>query len=92
MSEDLDVLERDRDMKRPDIKAGVAALRGDKDAMFAALRQCMHKSITPTQLLTFPVFEDYQGDTEFDDFVESSREGIVDRRARRQYRIGTQKE
>ena len=82
MNEDLDILERDRYATRANIKAGVSALRGDKGAMFAALRQCMHSSITPKQLLMFPVFEDYQDDPEFLDFVASSLEGIVDRMTR----------
>ena len=92
MEADLDFLEGSRATSRPNIKAGVAALRGDREGMFTALKDCMHKLITPHELLTFPVFEDYQDDPEFIDFVDSSNEDVVDRTTRRQHRRDAQEE
>lgn len=72
MGSDLDYLERRGDTANPRVKAGVAALRGDKKAMFEALNETMHKSLYPSQLKEFPVFEDYQDDPEFIAFLEST--------------------
>ena len=46
-------------------KAGVAALKGDKDAMLQAIRDGLGDSLSPNSLRVFPVFEDYREDPEF---------------------------
>ena len=60
---ELDFLDRNGDTVASNIKAGVAALRKDRKAMFDALKEC--KTISPGQLVVFPVFEDYHDDPEF---------------------------
>ena len=71
MMADLDFLEQNRDTAEDNIRAGVAALRGDKQEMFDALHQSLHKTITPRQLTQFPVFEDYRDDPDFLEFIRS---------------------
>lgn len=85
MKADLDALEKNRDIRRPNIRAGVAALRGNKPEMFDALKECLHRSISPKQLTIFPVFEDYQEDPDFMDFVDASLDRAIDRPARTVY-------
>ena len=65
MEEDLDFLESNGDTQNANIRAGVAALRGDRDSMFNALKESLHKTLSPNALREFPVFEDYQNDPEF---------------------------
>ena len=65
MMADLNYLEQSGDTNRANIRAGVAALKGDKEEMFAALREAMHETILPKSLRVFPVFEDYRDDPEF---------------------------
>ena len=80
LTADLNFLDHNGDTVASNIKAGVAALRKDRKAMFDALKECLYKTISPTQLSVFPVFEDYQDDPEFRDFVvNSSRSRRFDR-------------
>ena len=79
MEADLDFLEANGDMRKDNLRAGVAALRGNKDEMFEALRRCLYVTISPEHLKTFPVFEDFQDDGDFLAFVASAERGIVDR-------------
>ena len=72
MMADLDFLEQNGDPREVNIRAGVAALRGDKEGMFAALNQALHKTITPQQLTQFPVFEDYRDDSDFLELIRSA--------------------
>ena len=65
MNADLDFLKQNGDTAEASIRAGVAALKGDRQEMFAALKESLHKTIFPAQLRTFPVFEDYKDDPEF---------------------------
>ena len=65
MSADLDFLEQNGYTVEASIRAGVAALRGDKTTMFTALDESLHKTISPKQLRVFPVFEDYRDDPDF---------------------------
>lgn len=71
MRADLDVLEQNGDTSEASVRAGVAALRRDKDEMFRALDKALHDTITPSALEAFPVFEDYREDP---DFVELMKE------------------
>ena len=72
------------------IRAGAAALRRDKDAMFAALEEALFNTVSPMQLMIFPVFEDYREDDDFVAFVEESHDAALDRRRRRRYHKGTE--
>ena len=92
MEADLNYLEANGLLDEDNIIAGVAALRGDKQGMIKAIQKCLFQTIMPPQLLTFPVFEDYQEDAEFQQFVASIRHGIIDSRPRPQYDQGTREE
>ena len=93
MRTDLDYLEENGyTAAQADIRAGVAALRGDKVGMFAALEECLFKSFGPRQLMTFPVFEDLREDQEFQEFVDKSLDAEFDRQRRRRYPLSTQEE
>ena len=48
--------------------------------MFEALNGCLYVTVTPRQLKTFPVFEDFQDDGDFLEFVASAERGIVDKK------------
>ena len=72
MNADLDFLVQNGDTGAANIRAGVAALRGDKEEMFAALRQAIFRTILPRQLERFPVFEDYRDDPDFKEFIRGS--------------------
>ena len=61
MMGDLDFLEKNRDTANVRIKAGVAALRGDKEGMLDAIQG----SFTHKELTVYPVFEDYRADPDF---------------------------
>ena len=74
MLADLDLLEMQGDTADLMIKVGVAALKGEREAMMIALSEAIHKSITPKQLKEFPVFEDYQEDPEFIELLNSATE------------------
>ena len=65
MMANLDFLEQNGDTAEASIKAGVAALKGDREEMFIALNESLHKTISPEQLMVFPVFEDYREDPDF---------------------------
>ena len=71
MAADLDVLEQDGDALEPSLRAGIAALRKDKVTMLSELKNCLHKSIWPAQLRTFPVFEDYIDDPDFQRLLDA---------------------
>ena len=93
MNADLDYLEENgTTATHAEIRAGVAALRGDKMGMFAALEECLFKTIVPRQLMTFPVFEDFREDQEFQNFVDHSLDAEVDRQWSRRYHRMTQEE
>ena len=62
MMADLDFLEDNGHTDEANIRAGVAALRGDKGKLLAALNESLHKTISPKGLRVFPVFEDYRND------------------------------
>ena len=74
MMADLDFLERNGDTEETNIRAGVASLKGDKEAMFSALREAWNKTISAEQLRVFPVFEDYRDDPDFLDLISSEDE------------------
>ena len=65
MLEDLRVLEEFEDRTHPNIKVGVAALRGNKETLLTELAKVLNKTISPKDLKDFPVFEDYQDDPDF---------------------------
>ena len=61
MMEDLDILEKTLGVADSRIKAGVAALRRDKEEMLDSIQG----SFSPKELRVFPVFEDYRDDPDF---------------------------
>lgn len=65
MMADLEFLEQNGDAAEDNIRAGVAALKGDRKELFIALSASLGKTIFTENLMTFPVFEDYRGDPEF---------------------------
>ena len=65
MNEDLKYLQKNGASDDVNIKAGVAALMKDRKTMMAALRAALGNNLTRTDLMRFPVFEDYQNDEEF---------------------------
>ena len=75
MMADLEFLEQSGHTSEANIRAGVAALRGDKKEMFTALHDALNKSIAPEHLKVFPVFEDYQEDPEFLKLASPEEEG-----------------
>ena len=76
MMKDLEFLEENGDTASSNIKAGVAALKGDKDGMFVALHEALYETIPPRELMNFPVFEDYRDDRDFLDLVRQANQGI----------------
>ena len=74
MNADLDFLEQNGDTDNANIRAGVAALRGDKEEMLIVLEESLFKTISPEQLRIFPVFEDYQDDPNFAKLASSAEE------------------
>ena len=70
---DLKALEQNGDTERSNIRAGVAALKGDREGMFEALSEALHNTIAVEHLLEFPVFEEYRDDPDFLRFVEEGR-------------------
>lgn len=71
MMDDLDFLVRNGDTAKSNIRAGVAALKGEKHEMIDALRDALHKTIQTDELTRFPVFEEYRDDPDFVKFIES---------------------
>ena len=65
MRTDLELLEEAGYTDEINMKAGVAALKGDRAEMLATLDKCVPEMIAPSQLREFPVFEDYQDDPDF---------------------------
>ena len=65
MENDLNALERNGGPTHINIKAGIAALRKEKEHMLSILKESLHDTITPDNLMAFPVFEDYREDSEF---------------------------
>ena len=74
MMSDLEFLEQNIDSAETAIKAGVAALKEEKEKMFIALKDALHKTIQPENLMVFPVFEDYRDDPDFLNFVKKENE------------------
>ena len=74
MIADLDFLEQNGDTAQTNIRAGVAALRNEKEEMLLALKESLHKSISPQHLMTFPVFEDFRNDPDFLKLARSDEE------------------
>ena len=74
MMSDLEFLEQNIDSAETAIKAGVAALKEEKEKMFIALKDALHKTILPENLMVFPVFEDYRDDPDFLNFVKKENE------------------
>ena len=72
MMEDLSFLEQNGDTAEANIRAGVAALRGNKKEMFAALKESLKDTVSSKDLRVFPVFEDYRDDAEFLEFVKTA--------------------
>ena len=70
MMADLGLLEEEGYTGEARIRAGVAALRKEKEEMLAALKEAVPGSISREQLTVFPVFEDYQDDAEFIQFID----------------------
>ena len=69
---DLDFLDQNGDTAAENIRAGVAALKGDRKELFLALNASLGKSISLENLKTFPVFEDYSDDPDFIDLFSSA--------------------
>lgn len=65
MWDDLHFLERHGYSRVAAIKAGIAALKGEKEKMISAIKEALPTSITKKDLKAFPVFEDYQNDPDF---------------------------
>ena len=74
MMNDLEFLEHNGGTADASIRAGVAALKGDRADMLTALGECLNETISPEDLEVFPVFEDYQDDPVFVDFVSSAKQ------------------
>ena len=74
MMNDLEFLEHNGDTADASMRAGVAALKGDREDMLTALGECLNETISPEDLEVFPVFEDYQDDPVFVDFVRSAKQ------------------
>ena len=70
---DLDFLEQNGDTAEANIRAGVAALRREREEMFGALDEALHNTLYPQNLKEFPVFEDYREDPDFIRLMEESR-------------------
>ena len=77
MKADLDFLEQNGDTLETNIRAGVAALRQDKEEMLKALDEAMYETLVPEYLKVFPVFEDYREDPDFMELIETAT--IVER-------------
>ena len=71
MNEELDFLEQNGYTGIPFAGAGIAALRQDRHAMFAALDEAFPSTITVEHLKEFPVFEDYRDDPDFIKLITS---------------------
>lgn len=71
MKDDLDYVESNYDTTDARLRAGIAALRGNRESMLVALKQSLPSDLTPRDLQNFPVFEDYQNDPEFLSLVAS---------------------
>ena len=65
MIADLEILEKDGYSSDSRLKAGIAALRGEKEEMMGALVEALHRTITPEQLRAYPVFDDFRSDPDF---------------------------
>ena len=58
------------------VAAGVAALRKNKSLMFRLLGTALdRKQLSLDELVTYPVFEDYHQDADFQRFIVKRREG-----------------
>ena len=77
LNAELDSLENERaayGVYRDYFEAGIAALRGHKDRMLVAIKAALHQTISPDQLMIFPVFEDYREDPDFSELVDFEAE------------------
>ena len=79
MMNDLEFLEHNGDTSSASLRAGVAALKGDREDMLTALGECLNETISPEDLEVFPVFEDYQDDPMFVDFVRTAKQEWLSR-------------
>lgn len=77
MNADLDYLEQKEGPRYANLRAGIAALRGNKEEMLALLKDSLHKTITPEHLMEFPVFEDYRNDPNFVELVKAPGESQI---------------
>lgn len=77
MESDLDFLEQHEHDGESNLRAGIAALRQDKINMINALDEALGETIFRKDLFTFPVFEDYQDDEEFLEFIDAHSNGAV---------------
>ena len=71
MMADITFLEESGVTVEDNVRAGVAALKGDRESMLEAIRDALGQSISPHSLRVFPVFEDYRDDPEFKGLSES---------------------
>ena len=69
MRRELETLEHSEGVLPEEFRAGIAALKGNRKEMFSALRGAVNKTISARALVEFPVFEDYQDDAEFQQFI-----------------------
>ena len=72
MLADLDFLDQNGDTRESAIRAGVAALRGEREEMLSALKRALNRTISREQLEVFPVFEDYWADPDFQDLAREA--------------------
>ena len=85
MDSDLNILKLNGDTNDVAIKAGVAALEKKREEMFDALREALPKKLSPEMLRKFPVFEDYQDDEEFLEFVALAKSKLPRQRRMREH-------
>lgn len=76
MRMDLDRLEASGATTEPRIRAGVAALRQNKDEMLNALAAALQENVSVEQVHVFPVFEDYRDDLDFVSVVAAHERSI----------------
>ena len=72
MLTELDLLESGEYRLNSNFRAGIAALRGEKDKMFLFLEEVINNTLSSRQMIEFPVFEDYQDDPEFLRFLDAN--------------------
>lgn len=70
MNDELQYLEKTGASGDINIKAGIAALKKDKEEMMLSLRKAIGQTLTQRDLKVFPVFEDYRDDRDFVKLIE----------------------